>query len=212
MCVLSKLASVATVKMPFSHMMPIVVRACARCLAATLLLCTISTLCAADSETVYLGLGVVAVPAPAENPPENSSALLEGSGDFDGDGRFGADEDTDGDDVFHTIATIPGFKVDEGTGGFVVPALRYNSLTIVSSGVFREFLRPAHFGSTTIEAAAGVRAIFDAEGMDTEATTRKLNPCLTVHGPMTLRNLLRPPTDSPTHSLTPRSRPLSSAQ
>lgn len=143
----------------------------------------------ADSETVYLGLPVTAAPAPAGNPPENSSALVEGSGDFDGDGRFGADEDSDGDDVFHTIAAIPGFKVDEGTGGSIAPALRYNAITIVSSGVFREFLRPARFGSTTIEAAPGVRAIFDAQGTDADASIRRLNPCLIVHGPITLRNL-----------------------
>lgn len=34
-----------------------------------------------------------------------------------------------------------------------------------------------------------MRAIFEAEGTDLEASTRRLNPCLTLHGPMTLRNL-----------------------
>ena len=103
-------------------------------------------------------------PPPGEPPTPDHTVLLEGDADFDGDGRRGAAEDADGDHVFGTLAGIPGFAP---TGPVIGPIYAYNHVVIVTSGVFFEPLRTSFATATTIEAAAGVRAVSDARGSET---------------------------------------------
>jgi parallel beta-helix repeat protein len=103
--------------------------------------------------------------------PVPGSALVDpgNCGDFDGDGRIGTAEDTDGADrIFGTLraALGPGTGAAAGTG-----ANLNGTITIVTSGRFAEVLNldPASFdpdianpGNVTIKAAPGVEAAIDA--------------------------------------------------
>ncbi|HVG31541.1 MAG TPA: right-handed parallel beta-helix repeat-containing protein [Pyrinomonadaceae bacterium] len=91
-------------------------------------------------------------------------------GDFDGDGRVGTAEDTDGADrIFGTLAAAlgPGTGAAAGTG-----ANQNGSITIVESGRFAESLTitaspgtagPGGQGTVVIQAAPGVEATIDAQ-------------------------------------------------
>lgn len=117
----------------------------------------------------------------------NLTAFLEGTADFDGDGRTGAAEDSDGDNVFGSISAIPGF--DQPTG-IIGPRSVYNHVVVVTSGVFRESIRTtATFAvDYTIEAAPGVIAVFDIS--DTNGIPPELPPSpVNVSTVVTLRNL-----------------------
>jgi hypothetical protein len=82
-------------------------------------------------------------------------------GDFDGDGRIGTSEDTDGADrIFGTIAAAlgPGTGAAAGTG-----ANQNGTITIVASGRFAEqVVITAANGNVTLQAAPGVEAAIDA--------------------------------------------------
>jgi hypothetical protein len=92
-------------------------------------------------------------------------------GDFDGDGRIGTAEDTDGADrIFGTIRAAMG----PGTGAAAGTGANWNgNITIVKSGRFAEqiFIGQSGFipgegtatpGNVTLQAAPGVEAIIDA--------------------------------------------------
>jgi hypothetical protein len=130
------------------------------------------------------------------NVSANHPVLVEGEADFDGDGRLGLMEDTDGDDrIFGTITAALG----AANGG----ANQNGRVTIVTSGRFHEQLTVTNAnGNTTIEAAPGVEATIDAVATGTRATqfpnstnaTRQGQPGLIVNSPanryVTLRNLV----------------------
>lgn len=126
----------------------------------------------------------------------NHPVLVEGEADFDGDGRIGLAEDTDGDDrIFGTInAALAG-----ANGG----ANQNGRVTIVTSGRFHEQLIVSNAnGNTTIEAAPGVEATIDAVATGTRATqftgstnaVRQGQAGIIVNSPnnryVTLRNLV----------------------
>ncbi len=126
----------------------------------------------------------------------NHPVLVEGEADFDGDGRLGLAEDTDGDDrIFGTITAALG----AANGG----ANQNGRVTIVTSGRFHEQLNVTNAnGNTTIEAAPGVEATIDAVATGTRAAqfpnstnaTRQGQPGIIVNSPanryVTLRNLV----------------------
>lgn len=104
--------------------------------------------------------------------PGTTIVTLGTCGDYDGDGRIGTAEDTDGADrIFGTLkaALGPGTGAAAGTG-----ANNNGRITIVRSGRFAEFLLigqtipeypdqgTANPGNVTIEAAPGVEANIDA--------------------------------------------------
>lgn len=117
-------------------------------------------------------------------------------GDYDGDGRIGIAEDTDGDRVFGTITAAlgPGAVLRNG----VVTAMGANqngSVTIVTSGVFSEaVLITAANGNVTLHAAPGVEANIDAvlQG-DPRSAARQNEPGIVVDAPadrrVTIRNV-----------------------
>ncbi|HEX8143566.1 MAG TPA: right-handed parallel beta-helix repeat-containing protein [Pyrinomonadaceae bacterium] len=88
-------------------------------------------------------------------------------GDFDGDGRIGTAEDTDGADrIFGTLAAAlgPGTGAAAGTG-----ANQNGSITIVASGRFATSMvitadggTPGGRGTVVVQAAPGVEATLDA--------------------------------------------------
>ena len=113
--------------------------------------------------------GTVTVPTVPGTGGSTSGGIC---GDFDGDGRIGTAEDTDGADrIFGTInaALGPGTGAAAGTG-----ANHNGRITIVKSGRFAETLYigqnlqgpsapgVANPGNVTIEAAPGVEANIDA--------------------------------------------------
>jgi Right handed beta helix region len=126
----------------------------------------------------------------------NHPVLVEGEADFDGDGRLGTAEDTDGDDrIFGTITAALG----AANGG----ANQNGRVTIVTSGRFHEQLIVSNAnGNTTIEAAPGVEATIDAVATGTRATqftgstnvVRQGQPGIIINSPnnryVTLRNLV----------------------
>ncbi len=126
----------------------------------------------------------------------NHPVLVEGEADFDGDGRLGTAEDTDGDDrIFGTITAALG----AANGG----ANQNGRVTIVTSGRFHEQLIVSNAnGNTTIEAAPGVEATIDAVATGTRATqftgstnvVRQGQPGIIINAPnnryVTLRNLV----------------------
>ena len=126
----------------------------------------------------------------------NHPVLVEGEADFDGDGRIGTAEDTDGDDrIFGTITAALG----AANGG----ANQNGRVTIVTSGRFHEQLIISNAnGNTTIEAAPGVEATIDAVGPGTRAmqfagstnAVRQGQPGIIINSPnnryVTLRNLV----------------------
>lgn len=90
---------------------------------------------------------------------QTMAAPIQSCGDYDGDGRIGADENTDGDNVYGTIQ-------------FALNAIAHNGkVVIVTSGIFTENVYigqlagsdgAADPGNVTLEAAPGVEAVIDA--------------------------------------------------
>lgn len=115
----------------------------------------------------------VLVEGNCDSPVPGTTIVSAGTcGDFDGDGRIGTAEDTDGADrIFGTLkaALGPGTGAAAGTG-----ANNNGRITIVKSGRFAESLLigqtipqypdqgSANPGNVTIEAAPGVEATLDA--------------------------------------------------
>jgi len=114
----------------------------------------------------------VLVEGNCDSPVPGTTLVSPGTcGDFDGDGRIGTAEDTDGADrIFGTLraALGPGTGAAAGTG-----ANHNGTITIVTSGRFAESLfigdggivpgeGVANPGNVTIEAAPGVSAALDA--------------------------------------------------
>ena len=136
------------------------------------------------SVAVFLAIGSnnafanhpVLVEGNCNNPPAGSS-LPTGSaigtcGDYDGDGRIGAAEDTDGDRVF---GTLNGANSSDGINN-------NGTITIVTSGTFPETLTLT--GNVTLQAAPGVSANIDAvlQG-DPGSTARQGQPGIIVNAP-----------------------------
>jgi parallel beta helix pectate lyase-like protein len=114
----------------------------------------------------------VLVEGNCDSPVPGTTLVSPGTcGDFDGDGRIGTAEDTDGADrIFGTLAAAigPGTGAAAGTG-----ANGNGAVLIVASGRFAESLRLSNApfapngdlnltGNLTISAAPGVHAILDA--------------------------------------------------
>jgi hypothetical protein len=123
------------------------------------------------------------------NPPGGNPTLVPPGtcGDYDGDGRIGTAEDTDGDRVFGTI----GAALGGGTG-----ANQNGMVTIVTSGVFPEVVSiTGANGNVTLQAAPGVEANIDAilQG-DPGNAARQGAPGIIVNAPanryVVLRNLM----------------------
>lgn len=93
-------------------------------------------------------------------------------GDFDGDGRIGTAEDTDGDRVFGTINAANSSAGVNNNG----------TITIVTSGTFAE--QVILTGNVTLQAAPGVDANIDAvlQG-DAGSTARQGQPGIIVNAP-----------------------------
>jgi len=142
----------------------------------------------------------VLVEGNCDSPVPGSTIVDPGNcGDFDGDGRIGTAEDTDGADrIFGTLAAALG----NGTGAAAGTGINLNgTITIVKSGRFYELVNlnggaVANPGNVTIEAAPGVEAILDAIFQGDPAsgnTTRQNGTGITVNMPqnrqVTLRNL-----------------------
>jgi hypothetical protein len=139
-------------------------------------------------------------------------------GDFDGDGRIGTAEDTDGADrIFGTIAAA----LQAGTGAAAGTGANFNGLIlIVRSGRFPESYAPlkapdpapansvrhglligptnsfpASFGNVTIEAAPGVRAVIDAvlqgDPAGNNTPRQETGTAITVNLPSANRVVLR---------------------
>jgi parallel beta helix pectate lyase-like protein len=107
----------------------------------------------------------VLVEGNCDSPVPGTTIVNAGNcGDYDGDGRIGTAEDTDGADrIFGTInaALGPGTGASAGTGA------NFNgTITIVTSGRFAENIvispQTAVIGNVTLEAAPGVLADIDA--------------------------------------------------
>jgi hypothetical protein len=99
-------------------------------------------------------LGLIAAPVALPSLAfANHSVLIEGEEDYDGDGRIGSAEDTDGaDGIFGKINTA----LSAATG-----ALNQNgTAVIVTSGRFPEVVSIT--GPVTLEAAPGVEAVIEA--------------------------------------------------
>lgn len=114
----------------------------------------------------------VLVEGNCDSPVPGTTLVAPGTcGDFDGDGRIGTAEDTDGADrIFGTLRAAIG----AGTGAAAGTGINHNgTIVIVTSGRFAEnvFIGDAGFvagqgvvspGNVTIEAAPGVSAAIDA--------------------------------------------------
>lgn len=125
------------------------------------------------------------------NPPAgNPGPVTPGAcGDYDGDGRIGAAEDTDGDRVFGTITAALG--AGGGTG-----ANQNGRVIIVTSGTFAEVVNiTGANGNVQLEAAPGVDANIDAvlQG-DPGSGARQNAPGIIVNAPadrfVTIRNIV----------------------
>ncbi|HYG11073.1 MAG TPA: right-handed parallel beta-helix repeat-containing protein, partial [Pyrinomonadaceae bacterium] len=151
----------------------------------------------------------VLVEGNCDSPVPGTTIVSPGTcGDFDGDGRIGTAEDTDGADrIFGTLkaALGPGTGAAAGTG-----ANNNGRITIVTSGRFAEVLLigvtipalpdqgSATPGNVTLEAAPGVSAIIDAvlQGDPAGGNTARQNSAgITVNMTsadrvVTLRNLI----------------------
>ena len=118
----------------------------------------------------------VLVEGNCNNPPPGDLAPPAGvpgtCGDYDGDGRIGAAEDTDGDRVFGTITAANSAAGVNNNG----------SITIVTSGTFPETVTLT--GNVTLQAAPGVDANIDAvlQG-DPGSTARQGQPGIIVNAP-----------------------------
>lgn len=105
-------------------------------------------------------LGLVAAPVALPNLAfANHPVYVEGETDFDGDGRLGSAEDTDGDAVFGKINSAIG---NVPMGGTALPGNLANNgkAIIVTSGRFLEVVNIT--GPVTLEAAPGVEADIEA--------------------------------------------------
>ena len=114
----------------------------------------------------------VLVEGNCDSPVPSTTIVQQGTcGDFDGDGRIGTAEDTDGADrIFGTLRAALG----PGTGAAAGTGANFNgTITIVASGRFAETLfigndgivvgeGTANPGNVTIEAAPGVHANLNA--------------------------------------------------
>lgn len=112
----------------------------------------------------------VLVEGNCDSPVPGTNIVTGGTcGDFDGDGRIGTAEDTDGADrIFGTLNAALG----PGTGAAAGTGANFNgTITIVKSGRFAEALYigqdngtggPANPGNVTLEAAPGVHAEINA--------------------------------------------------
>jgi hypothetical protein len=150
----------------------------------------------------------VLVEGNCDSPVPGTTLVAPGTcGDFDGDGRIGTAEDTDGADrIFGTLNAALG----PGTGAAAGTGANYNgTITIVASGRFAEQLfigQGGYFpglgtpspGNVTIQAAPGVNAEIDAvlQGDPSGGNgTRQANPGIYILYPaafpnvVTLRNL-----------------------
>jgi hypothetical protein len=120
-----------------------------------------------------LGVGLVSTgPASANHPvyvegncdspvPGTTIVAVGTCGDFDGDGRIGTAEDTDGADrIFGTLTAALG----PGTGAAAGTGANFNGMVlIVKSGRFAEQIQVVNpGGNIQIVAAPGVEAIIDA--------------------------------------------------
>lgn len=122
----------------------------------------------------------VLVEGNCNNPPAGSGVPM-GSpagtcGDYDGDGRIGTAEDTDGDRVFGTITAALANATGANQNGMV---------TIVTSGTFAEVVSiTGANGNVTLQAAPGVHANIDAvlQG-DPGSTGRQNAPGIVVNSP-----------------------------
>ncbi len=169
--------------------------------AATTLLITL----AMWSTPALLANHPVLVEGNCDSPvPGTTTGVPAGTcGDFDGDGRIGTAEDTDGADrIFGTInaALGPGTGAAAGTG-----ANRNGTITIVTSGRFAETITigpvtqgdpPAvsEVSNVTIEAAPGVRAAIDAVLQGDPAggnTARQGAVGITIDTPASAKVILR---------------------
>ena len=135
--------------------------------------------------------------------PGTTLVTLNTCGDYDGDGRIGTAEDTDGADrIFGTLTAAlgPGTGAAAGTG-----ANNNGSIVIVRSGRFAETLLigeplpsfpgqgTAAPGNVTIEAAPGVEAIIDAVLQGDPAggnNTRQTQPGIIVNFTATNRRVV----------------------
>jgi hypothetical protein len=105
-------------------------------------------------------LGLVAAPLVVPNlAVANHAVYVEGESDFDGDGRIGTAEDTDGDAVFGKINSAIG---NVAMGGMALAGNLANNgkAIIVTSGRFLEVVNIT--GPVTLEAAPGVEADIEA--------------------------------------------------
>lgn len=122
-------------------------------------------------------------------PPAGSSpAITAGTcGDYDGDGRIGTAEDTDGDRVFGTLTAA----LAAGTG-----ANQNGRVIIVTSGTFAEVVNiTGANGNVQLEAAPGVEANIDAVfSGDGGSTARQASPGIIVNTPadrhVVIRNIM----------------------
>lgn len=138
-------------------------------LFTALLVCAMSF----RSLDIYAQGHTVLVEGNCDSPVPGTTLVSPGTcGDFDGDGRIGTAEDTDGADrIFGTINTALG----PGTGAAAGTGINFNGrVLIVTSGRFYESIYIgqnqcgpgcpgiANPGTVTLEAAPGVSAVIDA--------------------------------------------------
>lgn len=111
------------------------------------------------------------VPSAGNSTPPG--AVGAACGDYDGDGKIGTDEDTDGDRVFGTINGAMSATNGVGNNG---------TITIVTSGTFAEQVTLT--GNVTLQAAPGVDANIDAvlQG-DSGSGARQGQPGIIVNAP-----------------------------
>ncbi|HKS28923.1 MAG TPA: right-handed parallel beta-helix repeat-containing protein [Pyrinomonadaceae bacterium] len=105
----------------------------------------------------------VLVEGNCDSPVPGTTIVQQGTcGDYDGDGRIGTAEDTDGADrIFGTINAALG----NGTGAATGTGANMNgTVTIVTSGRFAESvaINPTSLGQVTLQAAPGVSAEINA--------------------------------------------------
>ncbi len=136
-------------------------------LAATLLIGTTFL-----SSTKVAANHPVLVEGNCDSPVPGTTLVSPGTcGDFDGDGRIGTAEDTDGADrIFGTLTAAlgPGTGAAAGTGAnfngsmLIVKSGRYAETLFIGNAGFFPGLGTANPGNVTIEAAPGVEADIDA--------------------------------------------------
>lgn len=144
----------------------------------------LSTLIVVAGATTALGNHPVLVEGNCGSVPAGATTVVPGTcGDFDGDGRVGTAEDTDGADrVFGTINAALGNGTDAAAG---TGANQNGTVTIVTSGRFPEVVTiTAANGNVTLQAAPGVEANIDAvlQG-DANSGTRQGQPGIIVNSP-----------------------------